>query len=520
MRCVIPIANERFSGIQCIDIIPIVAQLFFYSRTSFLNSEVSRLVPRDIQEYIADLCKITFACIHQTVEEFQHVFEKQRQTSALLTWTVETLSLFGAIFCQEVFASDDLAVIGNCVKNAQTYCSELRKIGLVMDHQLNNSLLQPLAQKIQTSIIRIREAVLDEAKDEGWQSKQYTMQELEQSPQEEHYADTQARDRGNNLASGRPTGVSLHSFGSETDTRFSLTRSAKVSYQLLFQLARSMENSSIGTLLAGELGLRVESQVEELIAQYVNHMAESGRRVSQGSSEALALLSNADNLLAGLLPALLAVLRGNRVKQGSDETAGSSILQEERDRMWEAFCSSRHSDLAAELRWLSLDYSKGSVDANPRPSERLQKMLAQTGALGELINRHLSEKASQRLLREVLTRVVEQDISSAKFWERYTPKGMPCGFGKGGIQQFVLDTRFLKAGCGGVAPSSSYTLQKMLHQAESRALKEYCDAMDEDPEEFLHNETWHEEVIRCPPAGSSLGPSSCDRSQCTPLALR
>ena len=73
---------------------------------------------------------------------------------------------------------------------------------------------------------------------------------------------------------------------------------------------------------------------------------------------------------------------------------------------------------------------------------------------------------------------------------------MPCYFGRGGLQQFVLDVRYIQASSRGVLPGEEHPARVLLRDALERAVVGYCLAYDEDIDALLLSDDWHEQVIR------------------------
>jgi len=73
----------------------------------------------------------------------------------------------------------------------------------------------------------------------------------------------------------------------------------------------------------------------------------------------------------------------------------------------------------------------------------------------------------------------------------------PCGFGHGGLQQFVLDIRYVQAATRAVMCRSEQdkAAGAALREGLERAVVGYCMAFDEDIDTLLLSDGWHEQVI-------------------------
>jgi hypothetical protein len=74
------------------------------------------------------------------------------------------------------------------------------------------------------------------------------------------------------------------------------------------------------------------------------------------------------------------------------------------------------------------------------------------------------------------------------------PEDDPCGFGHGGLQQFVLDIRYVQAASRGVLANEEHPARVLLREALEKAVVGYCIAYDEDIDSLLRSDDWHEQV--------------------------
>lgn len=94
--------------------------------------------------------------------------------------------------------------------------------------------------------------------------------------------------------------------------------------------------------------------------------------------------------------------------------------------MWRRFAEAQVESMQGLLAWGSLDFSVRNIDINQvRPSERLQRLFAQAGALGDAASDHLGTVAARELILEVLEGVISRDILCEDFWERLSPHRIP-----------------------------------------------------------------------------------------------
>ena len=70
--------------------------------------------------------------------------------------------------------------------------------------------------------------------------------------------------------------------------------------------------------------------------------------------------------------------------------------------------------------------------------------------------RHIGASDAKGHVAHVLGRVITDEMLSDHFWERHLPGNTDaCSFGHGGLQQFVLDVRYMQACTKGVIVTSS-----------------------------------------------------------------
>lgn len=263
-----------------------------------------------------------------------------------------------------------------------------------------------------------------------------------------------------------------------------------------------MLSSTLGEGFAAELGGAFEAQMWRLAGWYCGVLESSLCEGGQTDTQALSMLGNAHYLLVTLIPDVLRSLPGQPPPAepaddgggwGDSEALLSMQPHGERGAgvavhyvaMWQRFSGVQVDNMRALLCWSNIDYSFRQLDtAQARPSEKLQRLFAQAGALGDAASEHLGPAAARGLISEVLASVLQQDVLNDDFWEKYAPEDSVCGFGNGGVQQFVMDMRFAIAASAGVfAPESP--VKEQLSQAVEKAVIAYCVSMDEELDTLL-----------------------------------
>ena len=460
---------------------------------------------------VAELCTKVLSLILQTVEDWRDTLGTgARHRARLLCWCVDLVSAFIARLGTEVCATADLAFVGWSVLTAYDYSGQLSKRGICLDFVVGRALFGdgrrpgtgPVGALVsdmwQPVILQIKQAVADE----DWVPVTLMVS----------LATTEKRDANRTTATAAPTRRQVAARAGDMSLHVS------ASMHTLWSASRELLLHARTELCAvfswPQMRAVMVRQVHAVAELYVDQLEERFHGLPPGPQQ-LTILSNAKLLATSLLPVLFALALpkppSSAMAVGAEHQDGRALAPLSQriltvaGLLEEGFLASKVVEAQQALDWGAINYTtRHRLGQDARPSANLQRLFAKAAGLGEAVSRHLGPAGARLHVAHVLQRVVTDEMLSAEFWKRYLPHeaarlvrdvDAPCGFGHGGVQQFVLDLRYVQAASRGVIPDEEHPVRVLLRESLERAVVGYCMAFDEDIDTLLLSDDWHEDAI-------------------------
>uniref|UniRef100_A0A7S3DJE4 Uncharacterized protein n=1 Tax=Palpitomonas bilix TaxID=652834 RepID=A0A7S3DJE4_9EUKA len=151
-----------------------------------------------------------------------------------------------------------------------------------------------------------------------------------------------------------------------------------------------------------------------------------------------------------------------------------------------------------KLKWSSFDrfpYSDSSLPLSDEvmPTHAFQQLVVLLAKLATAVKASISAQACVQVVSSVIEEIGMQMLDEEVFWSSSHGGGsVDDGFGEGGVQQFVLDVRFMLAACAGyVTERASEAFDSLVE----RALLQYCEETGQDFRTLLRDDKWFQEAI-------------------------
>ncbi|KAL5699839.1 Exocyst complex component exo84b [Ranunculus cassubicifolius] len=449
--------------------------------------------------YTAALSQLVFSAIAQAATDSASVFGKEpAYTSELVVWATKQTEAFALLAKRHALASSaaagGLRAAAECVQIALGHCSLLETRGLTLCPVLLKLFRPSVEQALAANLKRIEESSAALAAADDWV--------LTCPP-------TIARQSGRSSASvvtfQHKLSSSAHRFNSMVQDFF----------------------EDVGPLLSMQLGGPTLEGLYQVFNSYVNllinalpgsveddgHLEGSANkivRMAETEAQQMALLANASSLADELLPR--AAMKLSPVNQSSfkedprqkqqnrhpEQREWRRRLQRSVDRLRDSFCQQHALDLiftedgdthlSADM-YINMDGKVSDPDWFPSPI--FQELFAKLNRMGIIAGDMFVGR--ERFVMNLMIRLTETVIlflsDDQSFWD-----DIEEGLGPLGLQQLYLDMKFVMYFIKQKGRHPYRTLQQLLNDIVTRAMKAFSLSSGIDPDSVLPEDDWFDSV--------------------------
>jgi hypothetical protein len=396
-------------------------EAFLAQRSRAINAAVSRLAfGGDRRQYVGDVARLVFASIVSTCDDFVSSFTERAMLSAFVVWAVSEIERFAAVFCEYVFVPGaTFELIGDAIGTAKQHCQILEQKGVYSSFLLDRQFHRPLRATIEAAFVALERTVEQATRTDSWVSRPYFV--LDAAP------DAATVDAASAAAA------------------LQLTESAR-------QLFVAVQRFLLGTTRVVTLDLTPTLAIgcERLLANYLGELSRLVHSGRLSAAQSVAALSNAANVVVDLVPRVVETYQhalGDVPLRPMEEMAEAA--EQLFDSLCDAYCERRSSDVVTKkLVWHDQLYTFDEpLPETAQPAVKFARFVAYLDELDSTLRATAGERAMHGVLQSLILSVGRALADPAgRFWLANTH------FGRGGINQYLLDMRFFVQSCGSYAP--------------------------------------------------------------------
>ncbi|ELR24903.1 uncharacterized protein ACA1_175800 [Acanthamoeba castellanii str. Neff] len=436
--------------------LPLVARdLFLDARSERIRADIRKLqFDGDLVKHVEELSRIVFTTIAASCDEFRAHFPDPSLSSGLVVWAVEEVSKFAQRLKRVVFASNDFHAMARCVHVAMLFSKLTEDKGLALGWKLWTLFSEQLLASLQAYAQRIRNALSNQVANENWVARMHWVYDSVPRQQTDEH---------------------------EGQVELKLSESGKYLYSSLQAFA---DNAAL--VLHPTMVNKVVSMVCAMLVEYLNTLAQQLKSPSLNDKQVLAILVNCRVAVHQLLPNVLGLFYAKDQEQTRARSATVELAIEKAEkRVWNSFANTRADNIVFEkLKWNETDYSSSSVDVEG-PSGKFVRLYEYLKQLTEWIADELDPACATPIASAIMSHIVVRLASrDTLFWAfEKEQDSKSAKFGAGGIQQFIVDQRYLmqfsaRFKCGEEVNTS---LMEMIQ----RAVIAYCRSSGSEPQTII-----------------------------------
>jgi hypothetical protein len=395
-------------------------EAFLAQRSRAIDAAVRRLAfGGDRRQYVGDVARLVFASIVSTCDDFVSSFTERAMLSAFVVWAVREIERFAMVFSEYVFVSGaTFELIGDAITTAKQHCQILEQKGVYSSFLLDRQFHRPLRVAIESAFAALDRTVEQATRTDSWVSRPWFV--LDAAP------DAATVDAAAAAA-------------------LQLTESAR-------QLFAATQRFLLGTTRVVTLDLTPTLAIGfgRLLANYLGELTRLVGAGRLSAAQSLAALSNAANIVVDLVPRVVETYQhalGDVPLRAMEEMAEAAELLF--DGLCDAYCERRSSDVVnKKLVWHDHDYSSEEpLGDAAQPAVKFARFVAYLDELDSTLRATAGERAMHGVLQSLVLSVGRALADPAgRFWRNNTH------FGRGGINQFLLDMRFFVQSLGSYEP--------------------------------------------------------------------
>uniref|UniRef100_A0A7S3DIN3 TH1 domain-containing protein n=1 Tax=Palpitomonas bilix TaxID=652834 RepID=A0A7S3DIN3_9EUKA len=421
--------------------------IFLQLKSRDIESMLRRLqFHGDVTVLVGKTANILFGGINAVTTDFNAMFEAVGGLSSLVSWAGKLMEdVLGRTFESHVFPTMNVKDIGACVKSALLQCKGLEGLGLTLSFMLKNLINKNMEEVFSVYFDRLLADIDSDLQTENWASgdvlvpwKGKDNREREGERREERVG---KNEYAQHIRDGQSESIAVK-----------LTASAKKVYDSLQFFIRDVR----------DIELQVYSPIVEgvirLVSTYSEHMVERVHVQADTFTDKqfLSAIANAYFLRYYLYEHLRLQLRVVFKREVVEFDRMKRGLTQANERLLDVFCKRRaEAAVKDKLKWSSFDrfpYSDSSLPLSDEvmPTHAFQQLVVLLAKLATAVKASISAQACVQVVSSVIEEIGMQMLDEEVFWSSSHGGGsVDDGFGEGGVQQFVLDVRFMLAACAG-----------------------------------------------------------------------
>eukprot|EP00455_Lapot_gusevi_P037091 TRINITY_DN4136_c0_g1_i1.p1 TRINITY_DN4136_c0_g1~~TRINITY_DN4136_c0_g1_i1.p1 ORF type:complete len:758 (-),score=220.96 TRINITY_DN4136_c0_g1_i1:88-2361(-) len=390
----------------------------------------------DLAVYVTDLSSLVTQHLTAIAAEFRRLFSDRNVLSSFITWTLEELDHFSSLFSRQVFQADNYPVskIGECLKIAFVSFKSLESHGLRLSFVLAKNFTAPLLELMEREISSLDAVIVKALSVETWATTELWVRDP----------------RANKTPRGARAKPSHRAV--------QLTESAKTLYEVISRVIQDLKqllNNQLYPQTASDMYLPIVSGTIHLFERYILRM--TAALTPAGNEEEvdlngnglndeqfLAIVANNFYLADDLLPRTarqfekqferpIQELEQFQVKLQRLYRALRDQLAVHRAPFWISHVLQWEQQ--APVIYAALTLNEDIMVAAPSPM--FIQMVEFLVRLRELVLALLPPDALEPILQSALEQVFKALVDD-RYW-------MNVNLGHGGLQQLMLDVRYLLA---------------------------------------------------------------------------
>lgn len=429
-------------------------EAFLLARSQALRAEIRKIrVSGDIVAYVSELSQVAFRAVATGALEFEELFEDRAMASHVTAWAVDEVTDFCGVLQRHLFQGDSvLDKVAAALKLVFAACRTLEKrgVGLSLSFVLVRVLLPSMRDAVGRYYQRLETQLQRAIAGEAWRASEFWV-----------HAKKGARAKASRC--------------------LRLTDSAK----LLYDATREVLHTVAPLLDTEAFASGAEFLYSAVVGGYVAlcescllHMAQHAKTPHLGAAQGIAIVGNVFTLTEDLLPRVGRELRKRALGSCPELDTLTAKVRRLYDALRDAFCAQRAAAVVDDL-WrfpaLAKLYSEGEIAmANAAPSRGLVEAARHFSELARLLDAALGREQAQTTLRQLVAETFRALYHEASYWHALTVR-------HGGLQQLVLDVRFLLAACApALDEAAGGAASEAARLVVQRAVAKYATTMNDE----------------------------------------
>lgn len=428
-------------------------EIFLLSRTRKIRNELKKIkYKNDASLYVEEVSYMVFNLIDQSCDDFLLCFGKNTlMTSGFIVWLVKEMDHSLDMFRRKIFYSselDNFGLVAKCFEITRVQFKTLENKGLNLSFYLRQTFSKDLKEIITNHHLRMDAALLKHITEESWEFKSL------ETPNE----------------------------------KFEITLSCKYL------------NTSLTKFIQGILSIWTSDLVSMVVSTFTSLVENYFLQISQilslhldlNDRQRLAMISNLSFILNSSIPRNIEILQ----KQ-IGYTSSELIEFKKRCDLYFIDILNKYSKLSARnilesADWKSARYAFEEIlNDNAKPSENISKLFDYLiNTFPTQISKFVNKENVKQILNNIINNLVNE-MSESPFWNQ---DNGDVKFGQGGVQQFILDLKFLKEA---LADYKSENIAQKIQNMIEHATLNYCTQKQifKDVQNQLKPESWNKKII-------------------------